>query len=390
MLYPTLSAQASVTEALVLEYLDGRLPVAKPTSTHSSPKTSTSPSWPTSRPAPIPTGPMLALPTARASPWRPVVRDAVQDGVTGLGDDGADAFGAFDPVVVRAGQLAYHAVLPFAARRLRHDLWIENFTPPFSTSFLPLFLRTPVLGFAQALQGRELSRRYRFPFFLIERLGLRCYRDVLVLNPADQALVSAANPAAAVHLIPNGIAVPGLDQARLGRGEHVLFLGRIDVWKKGIDYLIEAYRRSRADLPLVIAGAGLPREERRLAALVAGAGPGVRWVGHVSGERKRELLARSAFMVLPSRYETFGLSALEAMAAAKPVLHFDLPTLVWMDGDVAVPAYDTGVLGEQMRALAGDEPLRRELGRKAHAAAQRYGQDETAERYLALARELLR
>jgi len=122
----------------------------------------------------------------------------------------------------RAGQLVYHAVLPFAARRIRHDLWIENFTPPFSTSFLPLFVRTPVLGFAQALQGKELSRRYRFPFFLIERLGLRCYRDVLVLNAADQALVTAANPAAAVHLIPNGIQAADLDEKLLGGGEHIL------------------------------------------------------------------------------------------------------------------------------------------------------------------------
>lgn len=289
----------------------------------------------------------------------------------------------------RAGQLVYHAVLPFAARRIRHDLWIENFTPPFSTSFLPLFVRTPVLGFAQALQGRELSRRYRFPFFLIERLGLRCYRDVLVLNPADQALVSAANPAAAVHLIPNGIQTADLDEKMLGGGEHVLFLGRIDVWKKGIDYLIEAYERSRLDLPLLIAGAGLAREERRLAGLVARTSADVRWIGHVTGKRKRELLERSAFVVVPSRYETFGLSALEAMAHAKPVLHFDLPTLGWMDGDVAVPAYDTAALAEQMRTLAGDEPLRRELGRKAHTAAQKYGHDETAERYLALARKLL-
>lgn len=289
----------------------------------------------------------------------------------------------------RAGQLVYHAVLPFAARQIRHDLWIENFTPPFSTSFLPLFVRTPVLGLAQALPGKELSRRYRFPFFLIERLGLRCYRDVLVLNAADQALVTAANPAANVHLIPNGIQTVDLEEKLLGSGGHILFLGRIDVWKKGIDYLIEAYERSRLDLPLVIAGAGLPREERRLAELVAGTGADVRWIGHVTGERKRELLERSAFVVMPSRYEAFGLSALEAMTHAKPVLHFDLPTLGWMDGDVAVPAYDTAALAEQMRTLAGDEPLRRELGRKAHTAAQNYGHDETAERYLALARKLL-
>jgi glycosyltransferase involved in cell wall biosynthesis len=289
----------------------------------------------------------------------------------------------------RAGQLVYHAVLPFAALRIQPDLWIENFTPPFSTSFLPLFLRAPVLGFAQALQGKELSRRYRFPFFLIERLGLRCYRDVLVLNAADQALVNAANPAAAVHLIPNGIATAGLDENLLGGGEHVLFLGRIDVWKKGIDYLIEAYEQSALDLPLLIAGAGLPREERKLAEMVSRTRADVRWIGHVTGERKQDLLERSMFVVLPSRYETFGLSALEAMAHAKPVLHFDLPTLDWMDGDVAVTAYDTAALAGQMRTLAGDEPRRRELGRKGHAAAQKYGHDETAERYLALARELL-
>src|SRR5260370_26227988 len=127
--------------------------------------------------------------------------------------------------------LVFKVVVRFAARGTRHALWIENVAPPFSTSFLRLFVRTPVLGFAQALQGRELSRRYRFPFFLIERLGLRCYRDVLVLNAADQALVSAANPAAAVHLVPNGIQTAGLDETSLGGGAHVLFLGRCDVWK---------------------------------------------------------------------------------------------------------------------------------------------------------------
>jgi hypothetical protein len=41
----------------------------------------------------------------------------------------------------RAGQLLFHLLLPFAARRIPHDLWIESFTPPFSTSFLPLFSR---------------------------------------------------------------------------------------------------------------------------------------------------------------------------------------------------------------------------------------------------------
>jgi glycosyltransferase involved in cell wall biosynthesis len=289
----------------------------------------------------------------------------------------------------RAGQLLYHAMLPLAVRRIPHDLWIENFTPPFSTSFLPLFSRGPVLGLVQSLSGEEMSSRYHLPFFAVERLGLRFYRDVVVLNPADQQQVQRYSRSAAVRLIPNGIPLRSLDEALVGSGEHILFLGRIDVWKKGLDLLLDAYGRSGLSVPLLIAGAGVPSEERKLSRLISGVDGNVRWIGHVAGQAKQELLDRSAFVVVPSRYETFGLVALEAMSRGKPVVHFDLPTLGWMDGDVSVRPYDTGALATQMRALAGDEAARRELGRTAHATAQRYSSDATGDRYLDVVRELL-
>ena len=117
----------------------------------------------------------------------------------------------------RAGQLLFHALLPFAARRIPHDLWIESFTPPFSTSFVPLFSPGPVVGFAQNLSGREMSHRYKLPFFLIERLGLRYYRDVVVLNPADAQTVRRCNPSATVRVIPNSVDLPQLDERESGQ-----------------------------------------------------------------------------------------------------------------------------------------------------------------------------
>lgn len=174
----------------------------------------------------------------------------------------------------RAGQLLFHALLPFAARRIPHDLWIESFTPPFSTSFVPLFSRAPVVGFAQNLSGLEMSHRYRVPFFLIERLGLRCYRDVVVLNPADGQTVHRASPAATVRVIPNSVDLPELDERQFGQGEHILYLGRVQVWEKGLDLLLAAYASSGLKMPLVIAGAGPKREEKRFAALLATASPG--------------------------------------------------------------------------------------------------------------------
>jgi glycosyltransferase involved in cell wall biosynthesis len=289
----------------------------------------------------------------------------------------------------RAGQLLFHALLPFAARRIPHDMWIESFTPPFSTSFIPLFTRSPVVGFAQNLSGREMSHRYKVPFFLIERLGLRCYRDVVVLNPADGQTVRQHSPAATVRVIPNSVDLPELDEREFGHGEHILYLGRVQVWEKGLDLLLAAYAASRLELPLVIAGAGPRREEKRLTALLAAAGPGIRWVGPVTGERKDALLRRSAVLAMPSRSEAFGIAALEGMAYGKPVVHFDLPTLEWMSGDVCVRPFDTDGLAAALRELAADSGRRAGLGRAARAAARDFGRDVMAERYRTLARQIL-
>lgn len=289
----------------------------------------------------------------------------------------------------RGGQLVYHAMLPFMARRIPHDLWIEGFTPPWSTSFLPLFSPARVVGIAHALSGMHMWLRYRLPFFLIERLGLRCYRDLVVLNPADARQLKRLSPAASVRVIPNGTVIPELGRHSFEGGEHILFLGRIDVWHKGLDILISAYQRSGVRVPLVIAGNGTPADEERLSALVRTVGDGVQWLGPVAGETKQDLLSRCAFLVMPSRTEAFGIAALEAMACGKPVVHFSLPTLDWMDGDVVVDAYDVGALAEAIRGLASDTDLRAKLGSKARETAELFSVDRMAERYLDLARELL-
>jgi glycosyltransferase involved in cell wall biosynthesis len=289
----------------------------------------------------------------------------------------------------RAGQLLFHALLPFAAWRIPHDLWIESFTPPFSTSFTPLFSPASVVGLAQTLSGERMWHRYHLPFFLIERFGLRCYDDVIVLNPADGATITRHNPSATVRVIPNSIDLPEVDEQSFGRGEHILCMGRIETWAKGLDLLLAAYEQSRVTMPLIIAGSGSRPEERKLASLLAATRGDVRWLGRVDGQRKAELLGHSAFVVLPSRSETFGLAALEGMAYGKPVLHFDLPGLAWVHGGVCIPAFDTTAMSRAIRELSGDERSRRELGRVARAAAEQFRPELMEQQYLALVRQHL-
>ncbi|WP_395359083.1 glycosyltransferase family 4 protein [Streptomyces sp. YH02] len=296
----------------------------------------------------------------------------------------------------RTGRLLFLTLLPFVARRIRHDLWLESFSPPFSTSFLPLTTGAPVVGIGRGRGGETLWRRYHVPFFLVERLGLRCYRHIVVMNAADASVVRRLSPRAEVQVIANGVEQHHLDETRLGTGRFILYLGRIDAWTKGLDLLFEAYERAAPPLELLLVGTGAPAEERGLAARLTAhglgrPGPRITWVGHADEEHRRQLLRDSAFLVMPSRHETFGLAALEGMSYGKPVLHFDLPALRWMrdGGDVAVPPFDVAAFAARMNELATDPELRRRLGRRSGLAAQHYTWDEMTGGYLTLAHRLL-
>ncbi|MFJ9723878.1 glycosyltransferase [Streptomyces sp. NPDC101209] len=291
----------------------------------------------------------------------------------------------------RAAQLLFQAVLPLVARRIPHDVWLENFTPPFATGLLPLLSRKPVIGINQCRCGEAIWRKYHIPVFPIEHRALRRYRDLVVLNQADAADARRHSPRAAVHLIENGVDQRHVEEDEFGSGGSILFLGRLDVQIKGLDLLLAAYAAAAPALPLYIAGQGPAAEERRVESLLARTGGDVRRLGFVASERKERVLRESAFMVMPSRTETFGLVALESMAHGKPVLHFDLPSLDWMEGkgNVGVPCFDVDRMAEEIGRLAADADLRRALGRQAHRAARHYTWEAMAERYADTVRTVL-
>jgi glycosyltransferase involved in cell wall biosynthesis len=94
-------------------------------------------------------------------------------------------------------------------------------------------------------------------------------------------------------------------------GDHYLVLSEL-VSHKRIDVAIQAFNRLR--LPLVIAGDGPDR--RRLRRL---AGPTVRFAGRVSDEEVARLLSSCRALVVTAG-EEFGIAAVEAQAAGRPVL----------------------------------------------------------------------
>ncbi len=92
------------------------------------------------------------------------------------------------------------------------------------------------------------------------------------------------------------------------------------------------------------------------------------------------LYRKASVLALPSRYEGFGFTPLEAMARRCPVLASDIPAVREISGSGAllVPADDEHAWGEAIRRVTGDADLREDLRRRGEETVARYSWKETA------------
>jgi glycosyltransferase involved in cell wall biosynthesis len=135
----------------------------------------------------------------------------------------------------------------------------------------------------------------------------------------------------------------------------------------------------------VLAGAASPQAQAAVEKLLAGApGHPVDLIPNVPEERKRELLRTCLFFVSPSRFEGWGIAALEANAAGKAVLatRADGFRDSLKDGFSAllVPVDDPEALREAMRTLIRDAALRNRLAGNARTWAARFSWEGIAAR----------
>ena len=172
--------------------------------------------------------------------------------------------------------------------------------------------------------------------------------------------VAAARFAAAAADTPAAAAARSAWRARLGR--YVLAVGGIEPRKGTID-LVEAYhrlRRTDPGLALVIAGGETLFDyrdyraafDRRCAEL--GVTPVL--LGPVDDPQLPALVAAAGVFAFPSTKEGFGLAALAALAAGRPVVVRDLPVLREVFGDTVRYGSTVAELAAELgAALRGGE-----------------------------------
>ncbi|TQM83166.1 (1-_4)-alpha-D-glucan synthase (UDP-glucose) [Saccharothrix saharensis] len=158
----------------------------------------------------------------------------------------------------------------------------------------------------------------------------------------------------------------------------LLFFGRLE-WEKGVQDLIAALPRIRRAHPgtrLVVAGTGTHRDWLVDQARKHKVRRAVDFAGHLSDRALAATLAAADAVVLPSRYEPFGIVALEAAAAGTPLVASTAGGLgeVVLDGvtGLSFTPGDVEALTGAVRSVLDDRPA---AARRARAAKSRLATD---------------
>lgn len=188
------------------------------------------------------------------------------------------------------------------------------------------YIYTPHDAYSKAsLQKRRLLK-IGF-LYLFERYVLNRAFAVHALTPSGIKTIQPYTTNRII-LIPNP--VPGIEQPPDfdTPRENICFIGRHDIYQKGIDRMIEAYAlltpEHREHVRLILVGPASPSEERVIHALCErlglDVGRDVILMGKVAEDVKYEILRSSKVYMQLSRFEGFGLSVVEALACGVPVI----------------------------------------------------------------------
>jgi len=173
-------------------------------------------------------------------------------------------------------------------------------------------------------------------------------------------------------------------------GKYILFLGTLEP-RKNLSRLLEAFAHFKKDFPnsadfqLVVAGKkGWLTEEYFQQAEDLGIADDVIFTGYVGGDELKPLYKNAEFFVMPSLYEGFGQTIVEAMACGAPCLVSKVSSIPEIVGEAAlfVDPRDTNGIAKGMAELAGNEELRQSLSATGREQSKKFSWEKCAKETL--------
>ena len=171
----------------------------------------------------------------------------------------------------------------------------------------------------------------------------------------------------------------------------ILYVGRIDIWQKGLDYLIEALAKIKKDfdVSLVISGEDWGSKNKLIKlAKQLNVLENLRFFEPKDERFLGEAYHASDILVLPSNFEPFGTVLLEAMCCGTPVIGTKVGGIVDVieDGKTGkiVPPKDPILLADAISNLLDNEKIKKQFAENGISKMRDYSVSVLGKKYLEL------
>ncbi len=168
--------------------------------------------------------------------------------------------------------------------------------------------------------------------------------------------------------------------------KYILFLGTLEP-RKNLSRVLDAFARFKknyknsSDYQLVVAGKkGWLTEEYFQQTKDLGIEDDVIFTGYVGGDELKPLYTNAEFFVMPSLYEGFGQTVVEAMACGAPCLVSKVSSIPEIADEAAyfVDPHDTDGIAKGMTELASNQELREKLANAGKQQAKKFSWEKCA------------
>ncbi len=269
----------------------------------------------------------------------------------------------------------------------------EPFMPMLCSAMLR-FSHTANIGTFHACNGSPgYNLGWPIGKIMLKRRAHKLHGKIAVSKPAME--FARKHLPGYYNIIPNGVDldhfspdVSPIDEFCDGK-LNVLFVGRLEK-RKGLDYLLKAYKRVRqrtSNCRLIIVGPGTRLRKKYEKQVKHNDLKDVIFAGYVSyDELPRYYKTADIFCAPATGRESFGIVLLEAMALGKPIVASDIEgyasVVTHGTEGLLVPPKNEKKLAQALLSLLEDKSLRQQIGDKGRLKVREYSWERIATRVL--------
>jgi glycosyltransferase involved in cell wall biosynthesis len=211
---------------------------------------------------------------------------------------------------------------------LHSVFYVPNFALAkyFQKSKIP-YIHTPHDSYSEeSMMSNRLIKKLYLTFF--DRQVMDGAKAVHAITPLGALSISKHTSNTNIKLVTNFVS-PYPSQYSQSLKRQICFIGRMDVYQKGIDLMLASFSeliKSFPDVKFVLLGIYFPHQLETFSQLLNKYNltyDQVTLTGRVSEEEKYKILQESYAYFQLSRFEGFGLSVVEALSMKKPVIISD-------------------------------------------------------------------